>query len=1292
MNIGTLTGAIEIEDSLSGVLDGIAQRVKQFSSYFDGAMGTVALGAAAGVAAIGSVTGAVIALGNKGSVIQGVEDSFNRLAVQAGSTGDALIGGLSAGVRNTIDSMELMQSTTRLLSSGIKLSVEDMTLMGATAREMGKATGTDAAGGLNTLSQALLTGNTRSLKRFGINIDLIKSETDFARSIGVTRGELNEAERLEARRIAMLSGMRTMLDTLGTSEVTFKERLQQANVAVGNWFDSLAKGVANSPAVNAAFDSIQAALVRTFGGDSQKLLQTILGWVDSFANTVSRAAPTIIGWIGNVRDVITGIWNEIVAFNDRWQITNNIVAGAQFAWGLLKQAFDLVKAAVVAVIAAWESMPGWLQQITRTALEGSIALAAYSVAVNAVSVPFRALIGTFDLGINILGNLTGAIYSVTQLTWLWRIPIDAVSISYVGLTTTMAGSSTAMALMNINTRATTYAKTALTAILTALSAKLGITTALEFASGLASGMLAEAKAFLNLTLIALNLNFNIFAARLGLSTAAMTVSAAATTAGTVAMTALGMALLAIQAIPIVALVLGIAAGLWKVDEAARGLNRALEQGRAWEFLTAKDTDTWARRWTNYFTQWAFGADLFETSVNKVRSATDRLKGGAWQGGEFLPEVQQPGTPGALAGGAAAARLRDEALNAAAGYPTAIAGNERLAGSYTKVGTAGDEAAKRLADVNKKIKELQDGTGVLTEANKIAIVTYKDLGLVEGEIATKIGKSTTAVSMYLAEREKAKEVEKEALLTAQRLASFNFAAVAQEISNKKRLEVEELRLNAARAANIESLDAVAAEYAQKNKERLLTGTALELEKLSVSKTRALADLGERTVANAAYWDAARNKLEAYFDAEKEGLTKSKASWASQLDALSSAFNQIAEIAGDAFGGIVKEIANVISSWNLATKAAEAYGKATTNAQRAASIASGIAAVAQATGSGSTLSRVAGGALAGAAMGSVVPVIGTAIGAGVGAVVGLFRGLSASSKAAKEEVERARLQTIAWRIETDALRGAFFLASGGILELQQRAFTAGVTLKDILDAKTPQAYTKALDELNAALKFQDDAMKLLDDTAKKYGLTLSEMGPRYRQGKLDEEFRILYQDQEILKAGGVDYDLILRKQVDTYKSLIQIAIETGATIPLAMKPAIERMIALGLNVDDTGKELFNLSQLTFAETLDKKFQTLIDVVLRLAEAIERGLSGAILAIPEAPNPFRNWPEGGPGAPGGPRPGGQPGPGAGTFAGEDVEGTGASGSDYARMEGDVYLDARKVGTFITREIPGALKRGGQ
>lgn len=311
MDIGTLTGHIAIEDQLTGKLTQMAFQVKQFAHDVDGAFGAMAIGATAVVAAFASVATGIVALGSKGSTILGVENAFNRLAKAAGSTGDALIEGLDKGLRSTVDSMEEMQAVSNAMTAGVRLSADDLELMGKAAREMGKATGTDATQGLETLSTALTTGRTRALAMAGIVVDLSTAEQDYADSLGISASQLTENQKLEAKRIQILQATQEYVDRLGDSQLSLKERVQQVGVAIGNWFDDLAKGIAQSPAVIEAFDTIRDAMQETFGESSQSLLKTILGWVDQFANAVTAYGPTVIKVFGGIYDSIRGIWTTV---------------------------------------------------------------------------------------------------------------------------------------------------------------------------------------------------------------------------------------------------------------------------------------------------------------------------------------------------------------------------------------------------------------------------------------------------------------------------------------------------------------------------------------------------------------------------------------------------------------------------------------------------------------------------------------------------------------------------------------------------------------------------------------------------------------------------------------------------------------------------------------------------------------------------------------------------------------------------------------------------------------------
>jgi len=462
MDIGTLTGHIQLEDQLSSQLSVLTYRVQQFADSFDGMVGVVLGGSIVIVGAIGAMIGAIVTLGMKGSTILGVEQAFDTFAQTVGSTGATMFNALNEGLRGTVDSMQLMQSTTKLLSSGIKVSAADMNVMAKTAREMAKATGTDAATSLSQLSTAVQQGNTRMLRRIGITVDLVKAEKDFAASIGTTREQLNQAGIQQARANAIMQAFRDRLEKTGESALSFKEQIQQANVAMGNWFDDLSKGVAKSFAVSNAFATIKDSFTETFGGTAQTLQESILRWIDDFANAVARVGPIVIQAFGTIKNWVVQVWNELAAFNDRYQITNNLISGAKFAWNALQFAFQLVKTAVQEVIAAWQSMPEWLQRITQTALTASLAVGAFSVGVAGVAAPVAALVSKLDLVINIFGNLSGAIFSTFGLLDRFGIAAKTSAAATTASTAATYGWVTALSVFHTTSTRATAVTTGLT--------------------------------------------------------------------------------------------------------------------------------------------------------------------------------------------------------------------------------------------------------------------------------------------------------------------------------------------------------------------------------------------------------------------------------------------------------------------------------------------------------------------------------------------------------------------------------------------------------------------------------------------------------------------------------------------------------------------------------------------------------------------------------------------------------------------------------------------------------------
>ncbi len=313
LDIGQLTGEVSLEDSFSEALNLVAEHAEEALKKIEESFGAVGIAIGAVTTAVGIAAGAITTLGVKGSTLQGVEDAFDTLAEKAGTTGDALRGSLTEGVKGTVDEMKLMQSTMLLMGSGMKLTTDQAEMMGEASRALGKAMGTDAAGGLAVMSSALATGRTRQLQlKIGL-IDVKKGEQEFAASIGATVKQLNEAGLLEGKRIAILEATRNYLDRVGDSQLSFKEKIEQAKVSVEEWFSSLEKSVAASPQVNAAFDAISTALQEAFGEGGQSLLETFLGWINKFADVVAVWGPKIIRFFVEVKDAMVAAVNYAVS-------------------------------------------------------------------------------------------------------------------------------------------------------------------------------------------------------------------------------------------------------------------------------------------------------------------------------------------------------------------------------------------------------------------------------------------------------------------------------------------------------------------------------------------------------------------------------------------------------------------------------------------------------------------------------------------------------------------------------------------------------------------------------------------------------------------------------------------------------------------------------------------------------------------------------------------------------------------------------------------------------------------
>jgi hypothetical protein len=198
----------------------------------------------------------------------------------------------------------------------------------------------------------------------------------------------------------------------------------------------------------------------------------------------------------------------------------------------------------------------------------------------------------------------------------------------------------------------------------------------------------------------------------------------------------------------------------------------------------------------------------------------------------------------------------------------------------------------------------------------------------------------------------------------------------------------------------------------------------------------------------------------------------------------------------------------------------------------------------------------------------------------------------------------------------MRKAFVATEGGFDALTAAAATAGVSVDALFAARTSDQVTAAIGEIQAALKFQEDAYQLAIDTAQKYGFTLEELGPAMARQELDKQAQQLYKDWEVLNSAGIDTIAIADKMSASVSEYVQHALKMGTEVPEAMRPMLEAMAKSGDLLDANGNAITDLDAagVSFALSMSDGFKALIDQVSKLTDAISRSLGLAIKNVPD------------------------------------------------------------------------------
>lgn len=409
LDIGVLSGRVELDDKLTPVLDLSTVSVEQFERMFSRMGSTVTQQATAfftAEVAIRAVEGAIrSALGivtdftTRGAMIGDVAESFERLTEGAGRMGDTLLGKLRTGTHGTIDDLRLMQMVNQDLAAGLNLTDDQFKQMADGAFALAQATGQDVAQALETVNQALLTGRTRSLQQLTGRIDLEAAEKKYAETLGTTVDHLTNEGKLHAARLGILEAVGKATAKLGEQTDGVDEIIAQIQTTWTNFYNDLLKAVATSPNVVKAFTAIRDALFSAFG-DTASVQEKILEWVNAFADQVAYYGPKVIQW-----------------FRDAWQWVTNLAK---------------------TVVQEWNTLPDWFKEVAKWSVAAGVGVVAAGGALQVAGNTIEGLIG-------VAGNLGTALTSWPKI---WQGITGAVG-SAAGVLKTLDFSSLADARASV---------------------------------------------------------------------------------------------------------------------------------------------------------------------------------------------------------------------------------------------------------------------------------------------------------------------------------------------------------------------------------------------------------------------------------------------------------------------------------------------------------------------------------------------------------------------------------------------------------------------------------------------------------------------------------------------------------------------------------------------------------------------------------------------------------------------------------------------------------------------------
>ncbi len=248
---------------------GLQRAFSSFGKSAPGVLKVVTQAAAATGGAIAALVFGVVKLGQRGSELVGIKESFQRLTTAAGLTGDTMISLTRTATKGLITDLKIMEAANKGLLLGLPITSQSMGELSMTAITLGKAMGQGAAKSLDDLITGLGRSSPLILDNLGLTVKVGDANKVYAKKLGITVSQLTDADKKQAFYNATMVAARQKVKELGGVQVTFGDQVQKATTAVTNITDDLSLMIAKSPPLMAGMSAAGGAIQAAFDASAR---------------------------------------------------------------------------------------------------------------------------------------------------------------------------------------------------------------------------------------------------------------------------------------------------------------------------------------------------------------------------------------------------------------------------------------------------------------------------------------------------------------------------------------------------------------------------------------------------------------------------------------------------------------------------------------------------------------------------------------------------------------------------------------------------------------------------------------------------------------------------------------------------------------------------------------------------------------------------------------------------------------------------------------------------------------